>query len=533
LSIAKTAVTHATSREELDLVILRVRDILRWATPQVAALGSAFLKPLISNGYFPTGGIFSLLASRPAVVRRIARVLLVQVEARQPQPMAEKYIMTVLKVTGIEGKALEGILTLANPPASLMAQVAQIVKARPIPQEIVLPLMKCARRVVDLGYINLQDLVENAIAFARTADAKGLELTVEFFQNLADEDIEILDPKLWLYFFDAIARSGSGIMYRFVIAAVKKSRLFWGPAVALMALRETSGHLEEWCNTFEVLTHVMNDGFLQRLYDVLEELTSDEFTFGHITTPSGLKIVQRTPPQRYQPRLDGGIRCAFSASEEFHWDIGTAMQLRGWREIVLLLRVAPSTPKTLDLLARILEVHERPLAQAYADVLRRYGSTVVVVEWLETLFRGRQSRKVLALDILWALVNRSNSHFQYMAALLHRCMTEPTIPELVSAKAKRILRDVHALPLPPDVIELFDRSSASLKHFPQVREVRARASLPASISLPPMQPKRKLPLLDANAENGAGQAGAADARRVIVPVYAPTRRVLNRLLMPS
>jgi hypothetical protein len=458
------------------------------------------------------------------LLQGIAAPLLFEAERRLSPASFEKYIVNIVKVTHLEGKVLGTIFRLANPPQVIITQLKQIGQAKPMSVEVLSTLMKAARRAIDLGVVTLADLIENAIVHAR-----DFTFAFQFFYDISADEFEQVSHDELLRFFSAFARNDSPNGYRFVVEAAKKSDFFWAPSVAFMTERENTVRLSEWCTAAHSLTAVLDGEALRRLYDFIHELTIEELRFGHITSGPGLKLIQTRPAKRrplakfYSTQVlpsVGRLLADESLANCPENDTHHVLPVRGWREIALLLRLAPPTAVTLELLNMALELHERPFAQAFSDVLRRFGSLSVVVEWLETLFNGRQSRKILGLDILCLLVRGCQSLFQYLAEVLRRFSDETKPDDVLPAKVRGIYQEVLALQLPPDVIALFEQPDARTIRFAPFREGRRR-SVSGSASLPPQMSDSKLPML---CSFPSLPAGLTDAKPLLIHVSGPQRR---------
>jgi hypothetical protein len=435
------------------------------------------------------------------LLQAIAKPLLLEVERQMPPAQSEKYIGSVIKVAGFEGKVLEALFLLGNPPAGIVAQLKQMAQNRPIPSALVMAVMKASKRAIELGLVTLGDIVE-----AAAVQAKDVPFPFQFFHDVSEKEMGQVSAEDWGRFFNAYAKADSPDAYRFVVEAVKKSKLFWDSAVAFMALRESSARLTEWCGTARSLVAMMNGECVLRMYNVIRDLTMDELRFGHITTPAGLKLIQKSavhPVKKAQGFCRRGSGYEEGLGEPSEHDAPPMLVLRGWRELALLLRLAPPTGDTLELMNAALEVHERPFAQAFAEILQRYGSLSVAIDWLEELFKGRQSRQVLGLDILWILVSRNPLLFPYLATVLQRFTGEGKAHDLLGAKSRRILDEVFTFGLPPDVLALFQRPEVRVACSPGTRPTRL-GRLPVSVSLPPRKGDSELPGLSTSFPTTAG-----------------------------
>jgi hypothetical protein len=253
---------------------------------------------------------------------------------------------------------------------------------------------------------------------------------------------------------------------------VKKSKLFWESAFDFLSARDTVGRMEEWGATFTAILHIVDVDMQHRLHAVLRDLTISELVYGHITSLGGLKIIQSTHARPFGPQfvheleVDGPARRRRNSWEDGFPNDRFQGQLRGWREIGFLLQLAPPTAETLELMTRALDVHERPLAHTFAEILKRFNR-LEVEGWLESLLVARQARQILALDILSTLVRSSSSFWEYLASVLRRYTDDPAAPEIVAAKALRILRDVIDSQLSREIVALF--------HRPDLRSIRTES----------------------------------------------------------
>jgi hypothetical protein len=357
--------------------------------------------------------------------------------------------------------------------------------------------------VLDLGLVSLQELIEAAIAVS----GKDFVFPVEFFDRVPDREFSRANEELWLRLWTAYVQPSRGWAYRFIGPAVKKSRLFWEPAIAFLSMREASGRLEEWSSAFAATCHAVDGDVRERVNAILYELITCELTFGHITKPSGLKIIQSTHGQTVDRSVQ---KCfdhefaspprPFTAQESSSPEKGgshssSQVQLRGWRELAILLHVAPPTSQTLDLMMKVLEVHERPFTQVFVNVLKNFDRPSII-QWIDKLLTGRQARQIIAMDILWMLARSYPNMWEYLAAVLHRFTTTRDVPDLVNSKALRILREIFDSSLSSDIIGLFT--------CPELRNLRSQAqreawrvTIRSSLSLfePSMRADSRLPLL--------------------------------------
>jgi hypothetical protein len=205
------------------------------------------------------------------------------------------------------------------------------------------------------------------------------------------------------------------------------------------------------------------------------------------------------------------------------------MQLRGWRELAFLLQLAPPTPDTLDLMTRALDVHERPLAHAFADILKRF-TRLEVETFLESLLSARWARQIIALEILSILVQSSPLLWEYLAAVLCRYTNNPAAPEIVSSKALRILGQVIDSGPPRDILCLFHRPELRVLHSDGQRDAW-RVGLSASTSFTThgaAKVQSHLPALPPVPAPTGIPISASMPHRIVLGgmVHTPTRRPL-------
>jgi hypothetical protein len=392
-----------------------------------------------------------------------------------------------------------------------------------MPLSLLSALMRSPKRALDLEIANVVTLVENAIE----ASGQDFPFPVDFFSRLPDSNFADVPAELWRRLWDSYVHGRNQGAHRFVIEAVKKGELFWDKALAFLGQRETSAHLEEWAATFTAVVQVVDSEKKDRLHAVLRELTICELTFGHITSAGGVKMIQNAPGNKFGPNtfrdleLEDLFRRKSNSGEE---RVGTEappppsqVQVRGWRELGLLLRLAPAIPETLELMMQALDVHERPLAPAFADILKRF-STSSVVNWLDLLLRGRQARQLLAMDILWILVRSCPTLWDYLAAVVRHCVNTPDIPDLVGSRAIRILREVFDSSLPPEILALFETPGPrSLRR--QGERDAWRGVLAPSLSLRPQSRVKgdcRLPALTPPSSPGAAAGGQPLSRKLSI-----------------
>jgi hypothetical protein len=510
LPVLKAVVVHAASHDEVEAVLVRVREFLRWPNPHVVEVCAALIKPLIRNGKLPTENALPLLAIRPELLRIVSKVLLVQAEARLAAPIAEKFILNVLKYTGIEGKVIDALLKLENPPRKAVNEVKQMRDRKPMNRSFCMSLLKAGKRVLQLEILTMADVIEIV-----TMHSKEFDLSLDIFANFPDDELARVSTESWVKIASQCGEVGTNSSFQFIVERVKKSRAFWDPAVILMTSRENTVHLDDWCATVQVLLEILDSEPRHHLYEFLKELTMDELQFGHITPFSRSKIIQKSPQTfRDRKKFRGLYRQDYDG--DYH-----SLPLRGWREIALLLRLAPPTPETLSLLDFALDIHERPFAQAFAEVLHRYGSASVIIEWLEKLFAGRHSRKILGFDILLAMIVQSHFLCTYFATVIDRYISDPATHELVSSKAMRVHRAVLSLSLPSSIRQIFDHPAAPVVHCPKLRGFKP--SIPMSVSLPPQKPVSKIPVL----KSGIGQPPPQLGVLSMLPIHRRVARFSN------
>jgi hypothetical protein len=497
LFVINAAARRVSSATEFDPILARAYQFLRRTAPGHAELSAAILKGLIENGYVPDKKLFNLLCTRPAVLRAIARPMMQQIELQLPPESAEAYIGGIVKTVKMDTKVLEAVFELTNPPASILGQIEQMVKMQVVQPGLVTMLMRCSKRVVELGVISLGDLIEKAIGVS----GKEFVFPAEFFSRLSDADFARVPNEMWLLLWDCFATVSNRNAYRFVVEAVKRSRLFWEKALAFFMLRESSGRLEEWASALTAILPIVDAEFQDRVHAIVYELTICELTFGHITDSTGLKLIQTTRAQRQNPQflrdfdLDGVSRRRAGA-EDGGEAVLPQVQLRGWRELALLLRLARPTAETLELMMRAIDIHERALGPTFAEILKGY-SKLIVVNWLERLFAGRQARQLLALEILWQLARSCSTLWDFLALVLRRYTSGPGVPDLVGAKALRILREIFDAKLPAEIIGLFDRPSIGCLRSAGQREawrvgVSASMTVKGEVRLPSLAPTRSI-----------------------------------------
>jgi hypothetical protein len=62
----------------------------------------------------------------------------------------------------------------------------------------------------------------------------------------------------------------------------------------------------------------------------------------------------------------------------------------------------------------VLEVHERPFVQAFAEILKNFDPSTVI-DWLA----GKQARQAIPLEVLWLLVHSCREGYARSKGAVH------------------------------------------------------------------------------------------------------------------
>jgi hypothetical protein len=458
----------ALVRAQLDRALRALRQ-----PPGAAPVGAQAVGELLRGGAALDAEQLRVLLSHPDALSLVAKPLLRQIERHFPREEADQAIVSLLRVVKMNSKLMDAVIAMANPPAFLVDTVRQALQTDSIQPLIATILIKRWPRPRELNIVSVADLARSVISSPCAVPEKSAGLLALLKDVLKETN---LGPEEMVDFFNVYAKPEYSISFQFVAVGIENSIVVRDAAIQFMQHPHAFSQLREWCAIFPTVVGFATHESQKTLFKLLHHLTINEISYGHVTTATGLKFIQTQPfiPRRLRTNSStvvektglpvpamGRRLASFSQLPSCATEV--PILLRGWREISLLLAIAPTTPETLGLMIAALRVHGHALTSTFARILAAYDRQAAMA-FIGQLLGDTQQHRVMGLEIL-ARLSATRPEF---AAAFVRAIVAAVVSEtgdLVRCRALRALQSVDGTPMADEFsgeLEVARRATAML-----------------------------------------------------------------------